>query len=560
MSFSTEMATSPVLGVKTGGHVDIGRKPRRSFGRILCCSLTHVSSGSFDPIILRNLLCTPALPVRGTFPEFRYGTIPIPQSNEEVRYVKKTNSHSRAARAIAVGIGLAMAGGMSIVATTPAFAAVDPWGYTVPEVYASDIAPNESVYTGWHQGYANSADAHKVSAEGLVLTGKSQVIYGYDKSARWSVEYQLFKNYVADGQVSWTTTAASDPAFFQIPIYFGVDTATPSFTTLRPAAPTTGKNVAALDQQWVTSGVIGAEYGKNATDTLGNLLDAVIAEQNAEILGFGVLSQDGEQSVVTGISWLGVDYTFHPGTRMSPGTVAISGKAQVGSVLTATVAGWPSGATFSYQWYSATENMGGPIEGATGPTYTVTAEDLGKFIGVDIVGHADGFGDAYARADVTAVVTAPMKPAAPAPVANSTGLAGYLAANGAAVQPQGSAGLPAGNLDPTKPHTATLTWAEADSWVDVYMYSTPVFVGSFPVVNGQAQITLSAKLLSQLAAGSHTLVVTGQTSGAVQAVGVSVAAVLPATGAEPAVPLSVAALLLLLGSTLIVLRRKGQRS
>lgn len=467
-------------------------------------------------------------------------------------------AHSRRMRLAAATVGFALIGGMTIAAATPALAAPapDPLGYTVPEVYGSDIAPDESVYTGWHQGYEGAAaNAHEVTADGLVLTGESQVIYGYDKNARWSIANQFFMNVVDSGQVSWTSTSDSDPAFFQIPVFFGADTAAPDFTTLRPASPTTGTNVASLDQLWETSSPIGTTYAANASDTLQNLLSALIAEQNAEILGFGVLSRAGEQSVVTGISWIGVDYTFHPGTRMTPGTVSITGAATVGTTLTAAVADWPTGATFSYQWYRAQAYMGGAIDGATGSTYTVTADDIGFFIGVDIVGHAAGFGDGYARSAVTATVTAPMMAAAAAPVADSAALAAFLTTGGVAVQPQSAAGLPAGALNPTQAHTATLPWSAADSWVDVYLYSTPVFVGTFPVVNGQAQIVLSAAVLSALDAGTHTLVVTGQSSGTVQAVSISLARSLAATGAAPAVPLAAGALLLLVGAALIVVRR-----
>ncbi|WP_353988583.1 hypothetical protein [Ruicaihuangia caeni] len=459
---------------------------------------------------------------------------------------------------MAAGVGFTMIGGMAVAAAAPAYAAPgtpDPFGYTVSEVYASDIAPDESVYTGWHQGHPGAVNAHEVTADGLVLTGKSQVIYGYDESVRPSIEYRLFMNSVDRGEVSWTSTSDSDPAYFQIPVFFGQDVAAPNFTTLRPAAPTSGQNIASLDQQWVTSRAIGSAYAADATDALGELLSALIAEQNAEILGFGVFADEGQQSTVTGIGWLGTDYTFHPGERMIPGTVSIAGQAKVGSTLTAEVADWPAGATFTYQWYRAQENMGGPIDGETGATYTVTADDIGFFIGVDITGHKAGYGDAQARADVTAKVTAPVKPAAPAPVANSTDLAAFLSSNGATVQQPSAAGLPSSPLSPSQAYTATLPWTEADSWVDVYIYSTPVFVGTFPIVNGQAQIVLSASVLSALDAGTHTLVVTGQSSGAVQAVSVSLARMLAATGAAPALPLAASAALLLLGTALVVLRR-----
>lgn len=122
------------------------------------------------------------------------------------------------------------------------------------------------------------------------------------------------------------------------------------------------------------------------------------------------------------------------------------------------------------------------------------------------------------------------------------------------------------SLNPAEPHTATIDWFAGDSFVDVYAYSTPVLVGAFPVVDGQVQIVLSSAMLSSLAAGTHTLVITGQTSGSMQAVAFSVSAVaaavattptLATTGVDAIVPLGAAALLLLLGAGLVVVRRRG---
>ena len=63
-------------------------------------------------------------------------------------------------------------------------------------------------------------------------------------------------------------------------------------------------------------------------------------------------------------------------------------------------------------------------------------------------------------------------------------------------------------------------------------------------------------MLSSLAAGGHTLVVTGQTSGAVQSVALSLTEVLAVTGVDITVPLTVGSLLLLLGAALILVRRR----
>lgn len=92
--------------------------------------------------------------------------------------------------------------------------------------------------------------------------------------------------------------------------------------------------------------------------------------------------------------------------------------------------------------------------------------------------------------------------------------------------------------------------------MDVYAYSTPVLVGSFPVVDGVAQIILSPKVLGQLDAGAPTLVITGQSSGAVQAVSLSIVATLAETGSNAAAPITASALLLLLGGALVAVRRR----
>lgn len=242
------------------------------------------------------------------------------------------------------------------------------------------------------------------------------------------------------------------------------------------------------------------------------------------------------------------------------GTVAISGDLVVGSVLTAKVGGWPEDASLTYEWGYSGGQFGGGIDGATSSTYTVTNAELGMFMVVLVTAEAEGFEPTTVSAFTeTVVATAPAKSAAAAPVANSNQLAAYLAAEGVATQPQASAGLPTGALNPTASYSAKLAWANTtDSFVDVYLYSTPTFVGTFAVVDGVAQINLSAKVLGQLAAGEHTLVAMGQTSGSVQSVAVKIAATLAETGIDSAGPLGAAALLLLLGGVLVVRRKTAK--
>ncbi len=144
-------------------------------------------------------------------------------------------------------------------------------------------------------------------------------------------------------------------------------------------------------------------------------------------------------------------------------------------------------------------------------------------------------------------------PVAP-PVAGDSDLPGYLSTAG--VTPVKITAP----VDPGKPLDLPTTWSGADGWVDVYGYSTPVFLGTFPVIGGVVQ--LSGLDLSAFSSGAHTLVLIGQSSGLVAAYSLRVG--LAATGApDPTVPLTVAGGLLGLGIVLAVLgyfvrRRRAQ--
>lgn len=238
--------------------------------------------------------------------------------------------------------------------------------------------------------------------------------------------------------------------------------------------------------------------------------------------------------------------------KLAAGTVAITGAPVVGNTLTAVTDGWPVGATLTYEWFYSCGQCGGSIDGAAASTYTVTDSVVTYWVGVIVTGAMAGSSNVSVNAILKDQASAPKKPAAPAP----TDLAAYLANKGSTPAAQTSTGLPAGSLNPGTSYTANLDWSTRDSFVDVYVFSTPTLVGTFPVVNGVAQITLNAQLLGQLAAGNHTLVVTGQSSGVVQSVALNVAAALAATGFDAAVPVTVASFLTLMGGALVMARRR----
>lgn len=452
--------------------------------------------------------------------------------------MKNTNQNSRMGRAVAAGLGVALVAGASLVAAAPAQA------WNAINVYANEIAPNADSYVGWHQGIDGGIAT--VTTEGLELSGSSQIIYGFETPA--GIDELASASY---GNASWTTTADSDPAQFQIPVSFGPDAA---LTTLSPASPVSGANGVSGAEEWVTSAPLGG-YAANESATLEEFIAELTAQGDVRVLGFGVLTEAGQTSVVTGISWLGDDYTFHQ-DWIEGAVVTVAGDYTVGATLTLTTSGWPEGTELGYQWGWGTGAMGSEIEGATGTSYTISSDMVGRYVSVIVTGTLAGYSETWISSFVDVRVTALEQPAAPAPVASSADLAGFLAAAGVAPLPASEVGLPAGELNPGTAQTATVPWEAGDSFVDVYMYSTPVLVGSFPVVDGSVQITLSPALLQQLEAGAHTLVITGQSSGEVKAVSLTLAATLAATGADVVGPITAAALLFMLGAALVVVRRR----
>ena len=73
------------------------------------------------------------------------------------------------------------------------------------------------------------------------------------------------------------------------------------------------------------------------------------------------------------------------GGQMDSGKVAFAGAGRAGSALTVRLTGWKPGTTFTYVWY---------VDGAersTKSSFTPTAADVGKSIGVDVTGTKPGF-------------------------------------------------------------------------------------------------------------------------------------------------------------------------
>ncbi|MBB3041330.1 fibronectin type III domain-containing protein [Nocardioides soli] len=116
--------------------------------------------------------------------------------------------------------------------------------------------------------------------------------------------------------------------------------------------------------------------------------------------------------------WVEQQVTTHDRYLSAPSALAVQGSLTVGSTLSFAATGaWEAGTDVTYEWYGATESMGGQI--ATGPTLTLTAEHLGLTItgvatgtkagaaGVALVARASGTVANPAQPPITAPVTPP---------------------------------------------------------------------------------------------------------------------------------------------------------
>jgi hypothetical protein len=168
---------------------------------------------------------------------------------------------------------------------------------------------------------------------------------------------------------------------------------------------------------------------------------------------------------------------------------------------------------------------------------------------------------------------APVTQAAPAsaPAADSAALDQLIASDSIDVAADtASLSLSGSNtdlaaIDGTQPVSALFNnWSDpTDGYVDAYSYSTPALLGTFPIVNGN--VVLSGLNLTALAAGQHSLVLRGQTSGSVSVISFTVAAAaaaaakpaLAATGAANPVPWAITSLALI--AVGVLLRFAGRR-
>lgn len=185
---------------------------------------------------------------------------------------------------------------------------------------------------------------------------------------------------------------------------------------------------------------------------------------------------------------------------------AISGTAKVGSVLTAVPGTWsPAPVTVSYQWFK----NGVQIFGATGNTYTPTADDAGARITVRTLGVKPGYSGVAKFSAQTAAVALQTLTATPIPTVTGTKTVGsVLTANPGTWAPapvgltyqwkRGGSAIPGATA-------ATYTLTSADAGATLTVSVTGSKVGFLPVEKTSAAVTGITKPLDQLTAGTPTI-------------------------------------------------------
>ena len=170
-------------------------------------------------------------------------------------------------------------------------------------VVPNAIAPDESVYAGWHQGAAEGVARIANGALNLGAT-RSQVIKGYADNSKNTDDRNVD---LAEALRTSSYDVVSGDVHFQVPLFFEDANGNTQFATLRPQSKAdVGVNTFHLGDEWISSKPLG-DLPANTPAQLGDILSSI---GSYKVLAFGVYSDAGGNGVVRSITWNGVKSTF----------------------------------------------------------------------------------------------------------------------------------------------------------------------------------------------------------------------------------------------------------
>lgn len=260
------------------------------------------------------------------------------------------------------------------------------------------VAPTDSAVTyQWYRDSTNVKIAGATSAQ-YTVTGRDAV----GGHALFVIASVTSRGYTA-------TTATSDAVVAD----YGTQTG-----TLTTGAATVAESVTATTSGWTPSGATVSLQWFDGERAITGATSATYTPTAAQAGHALHVVATGTAEGYDGYSVASTPVVVGEGTQ--DGTVGIDGTTAVGTALTATDAGWLAGTSFDRQW----TRDGVAIDGATGATYTPTADDVDVVIGVTVTGHLDGYTDRTVDASAATAVVAGTQHAAVAIEATGTAQVG----------------------------------------------------------------------------------------------------------------------------------------
>jgi len=167
---------------------------------------------------------------------------------------------------------------------------------------------------------------------------------------------------------------------------------TPQVGIQLSTTPGTWSPAATYGYQWYAGDVA-------IPDATTSIFTPTAAQKGAVITARVTATRDG---YTTAVGTSAATAAVAPGVFVNSTPPAISGVAQVGRPLTATPGTWSPSAEYAYRWFVD----GAPIAGASGTTYTPTADDLRKTLTVQVTASQAG----YTTATLSSAATDPVAP------------------------------------------------------------------------------------------------------------------------------------------------------
>ena len=300
-------------------------------------------------------------------------------------------------KVVAVRVTASKAGYADASATSAATAAVvvgTLTNLTVPTVTGTPKVGQVLTATAgtWNPSGVTAAYQWVVAGADVAgATGSTYTPVAADVGKTVSVRVTASRAGYADASASSVATAAVATGTIAS-VAAPTTTGTPKVgQVLTASAGTWNPSSVTAAYQWVVAGTdVSGATSSTYTPVAGDVGKTVTVRVTASKAGYADASATSAATAAVVV-----------GTITGVTAPAITGTAALGQVLTASAGTWnPSGVTAAHQWVVG----GTDVAGATGPTYTPVAGDVGSVVTVRVTVSRAGYADASATSAATAAV------------------------------------------------------------------------------------------------------------------------------------------------------------